>query len=405
MKENPETICFYNISTELGGAERSLLDLVTHLEVVSNGKFRPLVLLPKSSGSLIDQLKVAKIDYSILKMPRFFMKTSRETPVVSLLFGVLSLPALLGYCWRLCRLLKASQERKEIRLIHTSGIKCHLLAGILQPIHRGKVLWHLRDILRPGPIRSLLRWVRSFTGISVIANSEATRRSFDSSDKAVEVIYNGLDPQVFFPNPNQEFRSYFGVGAETPIVGIVGALARWKGQLEFIQMGIELVRKGVNARFVIVGDQIYDTSGDQGTFVKRGYKKELQDTVEQSGLNSYFHFTGFLKDSVKVMNGLDLLVHASIRPEPFGRVILEAMACGVPVVASAAGGVLELIEAGKTGLLFPPGDIQSMEQKVELILGDLDGWKRKLRLDLDSVLKNYSIETGVKKIMNYTEAG
>jgi glycosyltransferase involved in cell wall biosynthesis len=91
-----------------------------------------------------------------------------------------------------------------------------------------------------------------------------------------------------------------------------------------------------------------------------GYAEELRRRAADLGLNPRIHFTGYREDVVDVMNAADVIVHASIRPEPFGRVILEGMLLAKPVIATAAGGVLELIEHERTGFLVPPGDVPAL---------------------------------------------
>jgi glycosyltransferase involved in cell wall biosynthesis len=85
-------------------------------------------------------------------------------------------------------------------------------------------------------------------------------------------------------------------------------------------------------------------------------------------LDARLHFTGFREDVVDVMNAADVIVHASVRPEPFGRVILEGMLLAKPAIATAAGGVLELIEHDRTGFLVPPGDVEALARSLDGVL-------------------------------------
>lgn len=178
------------------------------------------------------------------------------------------------------------------------------------------------------------------------------------------MIHNGLDPKVFFPKRNRIFNQELGVAQDVPIVGIVGVLARWKGQLDFLEMASHLIGRGCKASFAIVGGEIYDTSGE------RGYEEELKARARELGIEKRVLFTGFRSDAAQSINALDVLVHASVRPEPFGRVIIEAMACGVPLVATAAGGVLEIVDDGESGLLAPPGNPKALGFQVERLLSE-----------------------------------
>src|SRR5690606_40022677 len=103
----------------------------------------------------------------------------------------------------------------------------------------------------------------------------------------------------------------------------VGVIQRGKGLDDFLEMALRLHRAGHDARYVVVGDEIYDTGRD------RGYRARLEQRVRDAGMGDLVHFAGFEQDSIGVMQALDLLVSASTRPESFGRVLIEAMACRV----------------------------------------------------------------------------
>lgn len=354
------TVCFYSIATHLGGAERSLLDLVTRLETRSGGKYRPWLLFPKNEGPLLELLAQRNISFSVLRMPTIFFATSRERPYQAVLRLIISVPAMFLYCLRLAKTLTSSKPA----IIHTTGIKCHLLAMATNAFHHVPVLWHLRDILPTGIIRKIFKFISSRPNLSIVANSKATAGVFVPRTREIPVIYNGLDPSTYKRNPNRKFHAAFGIPADAPIVGMLGVVARWKGQTDFIRMAKHLIDSGSNARFVIVGDKIYDTTGDHG------FKGELTAMIRELGLADRVFMAGFEKDAVSAINALDVLVHASIRPEPFGRVVLEAMAIGIPVIASALGGVLELVEDGKTGLLYPAGNVTRMAECTTRLLQD-----------------------------------
>jgi glycosyltransferase involved in cell wall biosynthesis len=350
-------ICFYCISTQLGGAERSLLEFLLAWVKSGDAELKPWVIVPSETGPLVDALKEAGIEVTVLPMPAGLFQLSRLTPVRSVFLAMSGVWGFPGYFVSLIDLLR---ERKPA-LLHTTGIKCHWIGALAARGLGIPVLWHLRDILAPGATRSLLRWTSGIGEVHLICNSRATLEAMDLPGK---VIYNGLSGERYRSDRDESLRKEFAVPAGAPIVGILGVLARWKGQVEFMRMAAELVRSGSNAHFMIVGSRIYDTAGD------RDYEEELRRMVRELGLEGRVHFAGFRKDAVRVLNGLDVLVHASIRPEPFGRVVLEAMACEVPVVATRGGGIDEFVEEGKTGKLVSPGDVTEMAQAVRTLLSE-----------------------------------
>ncbi len=386
-------ICFYSIATHLGGAEKSLLDLVSYLGERSQGAYQPWVLLPKATGPLIEILREKGIPTTVLPMPNRFLSLSREAPYRSVLLGIFIAPQLCIYAYRFCRILNA----EKVSLLHSTGLKCHFVAALLKPFHQKKIIWHLRDILKTDGLGAFLNFLRKATGTFVISNSYATQKSLvlnDAPEKgSARVIYNGIEPRVFFPHRQDHFRKLFGVESTVPIIGIMGVLARWKGQVEFIRMARMLLSMGIDARFVIIGDQIYDTVADPD------FRKVLDQEVAKLELNKFFHFAQFQEDAARAINGLDVLVHASIRPEPFGRVILESMACGVPVVASAAGGVLELLEGQKTGCLFPPGDVLEMAKAVKSILVEADLREVLIKNSRAVFLEKFTVQSCVDQII------
>jgi glycosyltransferase involved in cell wall biosynthesis len=109
----------------------------------------------------------------------------------------------------------------------------------------------------------------------------------------------------------------------------------------------------------------------------REYAEQLEQRVRALGLERELTFTGFRSDMPDVMGGLDVVVHASVRPEPFGRVILEAMLLGKPVIATRAGGVPELIEEGRTGFLVAPGDAAALASRLARLAAD-EGLRRRI---------------------------
>lgn len=382
-----QKICYYCVATNLGGAEKSLLELLRQLTETCELPKR--ALLPQGNGPLLAKLTAAGVPFDVIEMPRRFLSLSRETPVRSAVNLLLSLPGLARYVLRVRRYFREN----NFRVVHTTGIKCHLLSW---PATLGTgipVVWHLRDILGRGLTRTALRALHALAGgkIRVIANSVATAQSF-SRRRAPAVVYNGLDLNAY--------RGERETWNSTPVVAIVGVLAKWKGQREFLHMARELTDRGIDAQYWVVGAQIYDTGGD------RGYADELRALAKSLGLGDRVEFLGFRSDISRVLERTDVLVHASTRPEPFGRVIVEAQACGVPVVASAAGGVLEIVEHDETGLLFPPGDVPAMARQVSRLLAD-EGLGRRLAESAQrNVEKEFCLARHAQKILHvYEEMG
>ena len=174
------------------------------------------------------------------------------------------------------------------------------------------------------------------------------------------VVYDAIDEAWLQPTRSaNEIRGELGLPADATCLGILGNVQEWKGQRVLVDAMEQVTRRRPNAHCLIVGG--VHRAGEV-------YADELRRRVGQLGLSERVHFLGFREDVPDIINALDVVVHASVRPEPFGRVILEGMLLGKPVVATKAGGVLELIEHNKTGYLVPPGDTSALADCLITIL-------------------------------------
>lgn len=150
-------------------------------------------------------------------------------------------------------------------------------------------------------------------------------------------------------------------GQEAPVVTIIGRLTALKGHVYFLRAMVKVLRSMPYVRVRIVGD---------APAKDPGYRKELESLARHLGIGEAVEFLGHRKDIPELLAETDVLVMSSVVPESFGRVILEAQAAGVPVVATSVGGVVEIIDDERTGLLVLPKDIDTMSQAVLRLLND-----------------------------------
>jgi len=180
--------------------------------------------------------------------------------------------------------------------------------------------------------------------------------------RRTEVVYDALDPAAFAPQrASAAVRAELGIANGAPCVGVVGNIQEWKGQTVLVEAMARVVRVVPEARALIIGG-VHRAGA--------GYHAQLEERIRALGLSDTFTVTGFRSDIADVMNALDIVVHTSVRAEPFGRVILEGMLLGKPVIATAAGGVPELIAEGETGFLTPPGDAARLAERLIPLLRD-----------------------------------
>lgn len=200
---------------------------------------------------------------------------------------------------------------------------------------------------------------------AVICISEAVRKNMHERGADfgnLTVIHNGLDPKVMNPGIAPDvLRAAFGIDRDAVVIGMIGNIKLWKGQDTLIHAIARVRKKFPLVRCLLVGDTSpYD----------REYEQTLHDLVALLGIDEHIVFTGFQPNVADFLMMFDLVVHASVLPEPFGRVILEAMACKKPVIGAHAGAIPEIVEEGKTGLTFPPGDSERLAEAIVDLIGD-----------------------------------
>jgi glycosyltransferase involved in cell wall biosynthesis len=202
---------------------------------------------------------------------------------------------------------------------------------------------------------------------AIIGNSAATLQPLRGTvpDRVLHVVYNCIDIERFTPGPAR--RSEF-VPPDTPVVGFVGMFRPEKGIQHFLDMTRVLRGERPEVRYLAVG-------GDSPPSTRDGLA-EAQRHAAAIGVADVVHFTGVRDDIPEIMRALDVLVVPSLT-EGFGRVIAEANAVGTPVVATAVGGIPEVIEDGITGVLVPPGDVPAMAAAVRRVLDD-SAWRARV---------------------------
>lgn len=186
-------------------------------------------------------------------------------------------------------------------------------------------------------------------------------------------IHNGIELYKFSRQHDPEqVKEEFNIKLDETIIGIIGRIDWWKGHEYFLKAIEEVTKKIPKVKGLIIGGLEREANYE----FNRQYFSKLKSLVTSSGLNDKIIFTGPREDIPRLMSVLDIAVHASSNPEPFGLVIIEAMAAGKPVIATAAGGVLDIIEDGKNGLLVPVKDSQAMAQAMLQIISDKEKAKQ-----------------------------
>lgn len=226
---------------------------------------------------------------------------------------------------------------------------------------RRPVVCHVKGFEKYG---SRERWLSRRVDVLVCMTEAllAHCRASGLRPRQARVVYDGVDPSWLRPQRSrEEVRAELGLPPQAPCVVLSGNVQPWKGQHVLVEAASRLRHAIPELRCLIVGG--IHRAGEE-------YARELKRLCTAHGLAEQVIFTGFRKDVVDVVNAADVVVHTSVRPEPFGRVILEGMLLGKPVIAAGAGGVPELIEDGRTGILVPPGDAEALAAALKRVLAD-----------------------------------
>lgn len=364
-------ILFIDQSGQPGGAELCLADIAEYFRDQS----RVLLL---SKGPFGDMLAAGGISVSTLETPRRLATIGKEAGLGNYLAA---LPGFAGFLYSL---------RKEIRkadILYLNTAKA-LLHGTVSALGLRKPrVFHLHDLLTPEHfsrlnIRLIVCAANSTNG--VIANSRATADAFQAAGGTapVHIIPNGFDPSRFAPLPQNEIssvREELHAGSH-PVAAVFGRIARWKGQ----DVLLRAAEKIPDLHVWIVGAAFF--TGDDHL-----YASELKALASSPSLSGRVHFLGQREDIPRLMQAADVIVHTSVAPEPFGRVVVEAMLSGRPLVASRSGGPAEMITDGETGWLFTPGDPGNLAAVLGQILAMPDRGQKTGLLASEAARKQYSL--------------
>ena len=357
-------ILYLNPCGHMGGAETSLHELLAGIRCAEPDWDLWLVL--GEDGPLAQRARKLGVQVLVVPFPAALAGMGDAGQGRALTAWPLFRAAVETAFYR--RRLGAVCRTIQPDVIHTNGLKMHLLGTWALPCQCALV-WHIHDYLSARPLmRRLLRWRRKRC-TAAIANSKSVAADLQAllPGERIVPIYNAVNLERFAPaGRTADLDALSGLPAAQPgtvRVGLIATFARWKGHTVFLEALAKLSAE-TPVRGYVIGGPIYQTGGSQWT------RQELEGHGRRLGLAGKVGFTGFLDDTAEAMRSLDIVVHASTQPEPFGMVIAEGMACGKPVIVSEAGGAAELFEDGRTALGYPPGDAAALARQIERLTSD-----------------------------------
>jgi glycosyltransferase involved in cell wall biosynthesis len=376
-------VMFFDHVGSLSGAEVAMLNLIRHFDF---DVIEPVVVLGED-GPLADRLR-AVAEVHILPMRESVRRARKDDLGARSLVSVAAIRETLSYVWKLRRFIR----QHKVDLLHTNSLKSDVIGSFAAKLAGTTVVWHVRDRITPdylpAKVARAFRWLSGWLPDLIIADSRAVALTLsEKPSPKIHVVHEGT--------PHEEFARHKPADTETEmrqrqIVGLVGRISFWKGQDIFIRAAGRLRRKYPQAEFRIVGAALFDEAEFENGLHQLATELEMGDSLV---------FTGFRHDIQQAISELDVLVHASTRPEPFGQVIIEGMAAGKPVIATNAGGVPEIIEDGVTGLLVPMSDASAMADAIDRLLSDPAGSRAMGLRGQIHVAENFSIEKTVRGVM------
>jgi glycosyltransferase involved in cell wall biosynthesis len=235
--------------------------------------------------------------------------------------------------------------------------------------------------------RPLAKRVDRFIAISNHIKRQSIEVGYESCK--VDVVENFIDPLEFEKRAQDGCGVEFDAGMDERRFCIIGRIVPWKGQKEVILAALAVFKMFENSKLYIVGDV---SDGE------KQYYDEIRQLISRYKIEDNVIFTGYQENIPAILKNMDLVVHASNKPEPFGRVLIEAMALRKPVIATAAGAPLDIIEHGENGFLFPIGDIDTLSGLIIDVLNDGNLAKKMGENGRKTVMERFSYKKGVERL-------
>jgi glycosyltransferase involved in cell wall biosynthesis len=352
----PHRILFVEASVGgvLGGSLTGILQLIDRLD---RQRFSPSLLLYQQKD-VIAQLEADGVPVHVLppqpgwlpdgdrgRLGRAWLRTREIASVV----------------WPRARGVLEHLRRTAPDLVYlANGVTPNLDALVAAARAGIPTLVHEKGFRRIGPReRFMSRWIDTFVGMTDLVTAHARQRGVRARRHLT--VYDGIDCERFAPGGGAAVRRELGIPEHAPVIGIVGHIQGWKGQDLVVQAMAQLRPRHPDLRCLLVGGV-----HRQGT----EYAERIRARIAAEGLERQVILTGARRDVAACLDAMDVAIHSSTNPEPFGRVLIEAMALGRPLIAPREGGPLEIVVDGETGVLVPPRDATALAAAIERLVGD-----------------------------------
>jgi len=380
-------VLYVSHTAVVSGAERSLLDLLGALP----DTVEPLLATPP--GPL-----------QALAQERGIATTAIVGTAGSLRVHPLHTPRALAEMAVAAWQVRRAAARHGADLVHANSIRAGVVLGFAR-MRRTPTIVHVRDCLPPGRMsKATLRLIAS-TATTILANSAYTAASVLAAapNARVEVVHNAVDLARFdrASIDRAEARAALGeAGERRLLLGVVAQLSPWKGQDTAIEALSLLCREGIDAHLLLIGSAKFVARSTR--FDNQDYVDRLRELVTAAGLADRVSWLGEREDVPQIIRALDVLLLPSWE-EPFGRALIEAMALGVPVVATNVGGPREIIEDGREGYLVAPRQPTAWAQAIARIAQSADAGAGMGRAGRERAVRLFTIDRHVHATLDVYE--
>jgi L-malate glycosyltransferase len=347
-------VLYVNHTAQVSGAEEALCDLLAALP----NDVEPVVAAPV--GPLEDRVSALGIEH--VEIPATD-GSLRPHPVHT--------PRAIGELARAGIAVKRVAARVGADVVHANTVRAGLAAALARSLGAPPPVVSVHDCLPSSLSASLTRETIGAGAAVVIANSRHTAERFATraSSPDMRVVNYGIDEKRFDPSriDRADARRSLGLAEDDSGLAVVGQLTPWKGQDHAIRLLAELAPEHPDARLVLAGSVKFASAATR--FDNPAYVRELHELTDSLGLGDRVLFVGERNDVPSVLRAVDVALVPSWE-EPFGRAVIEALAMGVPVVATDVGGPREVIAEGEGGYVLPPRDLGRWKDAVGTLLAD-----------------------------------
>ncbi|MDI6840240.1 MAG: glycosyltransferase family 4 protein [bacterium] len=368
LKRRLKVLIIQGYANQKGGPRTVLTHLLNHLDTT---RFEPLLLF-LSPGELVDKYRNKGIEVRVIY-------SGRLRNILKVFITILKITVLI--------------RLKQIDVVFSNCERTHIYGGIAAYLTMRPSIFYWHSFVTLDLMNRLIFCIPTSV---ILANSKYTKIALETClskklSKKVKLLYYGIEiPSLI--NSTNELRKAINLPLKVPIVTMVGLFMEWKGQKYFIKAIPKILNAFPTTKFLLVGDARAESDSD------KVYANKVRKLVTDFKLTDSVIFMSYREDVLDIMAASDIIVHASIGPEPFGLVIIEAISVGKPVIASRIGAPKEIIEDGVDGILVPPKDSEAIANACIKLLKDPMLCKNMGKYGREKVEKYFGVNGMIKEV-------